>query len=77
MGRMDPTPYVGMLNRVRNLEKTILSNVGIGVDFICSLSFQNDPTHMWHGSLFEQLPNTQKMGSPFPTHMQNKNKKNN
>ncbi len=25
---------------------------------------------MWHGSLFKQLPNTQRIGLPFPTHMQ-------
>jgi len=55
---MDPTPHVGMLNRVKNLEEAIFTNVLIGVDFIRSLSFQNDQTHMWHGSLFEQLPNT-------------------
>jgi hypothetical protein len=74
---MDPTPHVGMLNKMRNLEEAILTNVGIDVNFICSLSFQNDPTRMWHGSLFEQLHNTQRMGLPFPTHMQNINKKNN
>jgi hypothetical protein len=74
---MNPTPHVGMLNRVKNLEEAILTNVGIGVDFIRSLSFQNDPTHMWHGSLFGQLPNTQRMGLPFPTQMQTRNKKNN
>jgi hypothetical protein len=55
---MDPTPHVGMLNRVKNLEEAIFTNVLIGVDFIRSLSFQNDQTHMWHGFLFEQLPNT-------------------
>ncbi len=74
---MDPKPHVGMLNRVGNLEEVILTDVGIGVGFICSLSFQNDPTNMWHESLFEQLPKAQRMGLPFPTHMQNKNKKNN
>jgi hypothetical protein len=74
---MDPTPHVGMLNRRSNLEKAILTNVGIGVDFVCSSSFQNDPIHMWHGSLFEQLPNTQKIGFTFfHTHTQIKNKKN-
>jgi hypothetical protein len=77
MGKMDPTPCVGMLNRMSNLEKTILTNMGIGVDFICNMSFQNDPIHMWHGSLFEQLPNTERMGLPFSTHAQNRNKKNN
>ncbi len=77
MGRMDRTPHVGMLNKMKNLEEWIFTDVGIGVNFICSLSFQNDPSHMWHGSLFQQLPNTQKMGLPFPTHMQNRNKKNN
>jgi hypothetical protein len=71
MGRMDPTPHVGMFNRVNNLEEAILTNVGIDVNFICRLSFQNDPTRMRHGSLFKQLLNTQKMGLPFPTHMQN------
>jgi uncharacterized protein YifE (UPF0438 family) len=30
--------------------------------------FTSNPTHMWHGSLFKQLPNTQRMGLPFPTH---------
>ncbi len=40
--------------------------------------FTSNPTDMWHGSLFEQLPNTQKMGLPFShTHAQNRNKKNN
>jgi hypothetical protein len=34
MGRMDPIPHVGMPNRVNNLKKTTLPNVGIGVDFI-------------------------------------------
>jgi hypothetical protein len=58
----------GMLNMVSNLEEVILTNVGINVGFICSLSFQNDPICMWHGSLFEQLPNTQKMGLRFSTH---------
>jgi len=75
MGRMDPTPHVGMLNRRSNLEKAILTNVDIGDDFICSLSFQNDPIHMWHGSLFEQLPNTQKIGFTFfHTHTNQKQK---
>ncbi len=77
MGRMDPTPHVGMLNRVNNLEEAIVINVGINVNFICRLSFQSDPTHMWHGYLFKQLPNTQRMGLPFPTHVQNKNKRTN
>jgi hypothetical protein len=26
MGRMDPTPHVGMFNRVNNLEKAIVTN---------------------------------------------------
>jgi hypothetical protein len=43
MGRMDPTPHVGMLNRMSNLKEVILTNVGINVNFICSLSFQSDP----------------------------------
>jgi hypothetical protein len=30
--------------------------------------FPSDPTRMWHGSLFKQLPNTQRRGLPFPTH---------
>jgi hypothetical protein len=77
MGAMDPTPHVGMFNRVSNLEEVILTNVGINVNFICRLSFESDPIHMWHGLLFEQLPNTRRMGLPFPTHPQNKNKKNN
>jgi hypothetical protein len=58
MGRMDPTPHVGMFNRVNNLEEMIATNVGIDVIFICRLSFQSDRTCMWHGSLFKQLPNT-------------------
>jgi hypothetical protein len=74
---MDPTPHVGMLNRMSDLEEAILTNVGINVNFICRLSFQSDPIRMWHGSLFEQVPNTQRMSLPFPTHTQNKNKKNN
>jgi hypothetical protein len=77
MGRMDLTPHVGMFNRVKNLEEAIFTNVGISVSFIRNLSFQSDPTHMWHKFLFKQLPNTQRMGLPFPTHMQNRNKKNN
>jgi len=40
MGRMDPTSHIGMPNRVSNLEKTTLNNVGINVDFICGVSFQ-------------------------------------
>jgi hypothetical protein len=40
------------------LEEVILTNLGIGVGFICNLSFQSDPIRMWHGFLFEQLPNT-------------------
>jgi hypothetical protein len=72
---MDPAPHVGMLNTMSNLEEAILTDVGINVDFICSLSFQNDPIRMWHGSLFEQLPNTQEMGSPFYTHAKQKKKK--
>jgi hypothetical protein len=72
---MGPTPHVGMLNTMNNLEETIFTNVGIDVDFICSLSFQNDPICMWHGSLFEQLPNTQKMSLHFSTHTQNKKKR--
>jgi len=75
MGKMDPTPHVGMFNRVNNLEEVIVTNVGFNVNFICRLSFQSDPTCMWHGSLFKQLPNTQRMGLPFPTHPQNINKK--
>jgi hypothetical protein len=64
-----------MLNRWSNLEKAILTNVGIGVHFVCSLSFQNNPIHMWHGSLFEQLPNTQKIGFTFfNTHTNQKQK---
>jgi hypothetical protein len=55
MGRMDPTLHIGMLNRISNLEEAILTNVGNDVNFICRLSFQSDPTCMWHGSLFEQL----------------------
>ncbi len=77
MGRMDLTPRVGMLNIVNNLEEVIFTNEGIVISFIRSLPFQSDPTHMWHKSLFKQLPNTQRMGFPFPTHMQNRNKKNN
>ncbi len=79
MGRMDPIPHVGMPNRVSNFEKITFTNVGIGVDFIHSPSFQSHPTRMWHGSLFENLPNTQRKGLPFPTltHTQNRNKKNN
>jgi hypothetical protein len=77
MGKMDPTPHVGMLNRMSNLEKVILTNVGIGVNFTCNLLFQIDPIRMWHGSLFEQLPNTQRMGLPFCTRAQHRNKKNN
>jgi hypothetical protein len=34
-----------MLDRVSNLEKTSLTNVDIGVDFICNLSF-----HKWSRS---------------------------
>ncbi len=30
---------------------------------------------MWHGSLFKQLPNTQRMGLHFPTHAQTKTKR--
>jgi len=30
--------------------------------------FTNDPTRMWHGSLFKQLLHTQRRGFPFPTH---------
>jgi hypothetical protein len=39
MGRMDPTPHVGMFNIVDNLEETILTNASIDVNFICRLSF--------------------------------------
>jgi len=74
MGRMDPTPHVGMLNRVNNLEEAIVINVGINVNFICRLSLQSDPTRMWHGYLFKQLPNTQRMGLPFPTRAKQKQK---
>jgi hypothetical protein len=35
----------------------------------------SDPTHMWHGSLFEQLPNTQRRGLPFLTNTQNTKEK--
>jgi hypothetical protein len=49
---MGTTPHVGMFNIVSNLDETIFTNVGIDVDFICSLSFQNDPIRMWHGSFF-------------------------
>jgi hypothetical protein len=36
MGGMDPTPHVGMFNRVSNLEEMILTNVGIDVNlFVC------------------------------------------
>jgi hypothetical protein len=30
---------------------------------------------MWHGSLFEQLPNTQRRSLPFHGHTQNKKQK--
>jgi hypothetical protein len=30
--------------------------------------FTSDPIHLWHGFLFEQLPNTQRNDLPFPTH---------
>jgi len=43
---MDPTPHVGMFNRVKNLEEAIFTNVGIRVSFISNLSFQSDPTHV-------------------------------
>ncbi len=45
MGRMDPTPNVGMPNRVSNVEKSTLTNVGMSVDFIHSPSF-----HKWSHS---------------------------
>ncbi len=32
--------------------------------------FTCNPACMWDGSLFKQSPNTQRMGLPFPTHMQ-------
>jgi hypothetical protein len=35
--------------------------------------FISDPTCMWHGSLFQQLPNTQKEGFNF-THTKQKQK---
>jgi hypothetical protein len=34
MGKMDPTPHVGMLNKVNNLEEVTFTNVGIDVGFI-------------------------------------------
>jgi hypothetical protein len=41
--------------------------------------FISDPAHLWHGFLFEQLPNTQRKDLPFTTnsHTQNRNKENN
>jgi hypothetical protein len=39
MGRMDPTPYVGMPIRLSNFKKITLTNMGIGVDFIHNPSF--------------------------------------
>jgi hypothetical protein len=39
MGRMDPIPHVGMLDRMSKFEKLTFTNVGINVDFIHSPSF--------------------------------------
>jgi len=76
MGRMDPTPHVGMINRGNNLEEETLTNVSIYVNFIV-VHFATDPTRMRHWSLFQQLPNTQRRGLPPPhthTHTHTKQK---
>jgi hypothetical protein len=63
-----------MPNRMSNLKEATLTIVGISVNFIHHPSFHKSSHCMWHGSLFKQLPNTQRRNLPFPTHTQNKNK---
>ncbi len=67
-----PTPHVGMW---RTWKKQLLPMwASILVLFKVHHS-TSDPTRMWHGSLFEQLPNTQRRGLPFLTNTQNTKEK--
>jgi hypothetical protein len=75
MGRMDPTPYVGLLNRARNLEKTILTNVGIGVNFICSLSFKMIPLTCGMGLCSNNCPTHKRWVHLFPHTCKTKTKR--